>query len=370
MSTAATVFFAAAILHTFLVSVFARAAGRARPGSTQAFLLHFLSEVELVFGIWALGYLVWLALNRSMAASLEYLTSRSFYEPLFVVVIMTICATKPVLRLAELTLGRFKNDFLSFGVIMVVGPLLGSLITEPAAMTVAALLLVHRFYSRTESLKFKYAMTGLLFVNISIGGALTSFAAPPILMVARAWGWDTAFVFTNFGWKAIVAILVSTAIVGLRFRNEIRTLRPTPEAAPGEMQSPLDFTAGLKVGIFLAGLVVLGGPQGWWIEPLLTKLDRLPLFLGAMGLTALTDNAALTYLGTLVPMLTTASKYVLVAGAITGGGLTVIANAPNPAGASVLNRARVFGGAGMGPFRLLASALVPTFVAAVCFWFL
>ena len=56
------------------------------------------------------------------------------------------------------------------------------------------------------------------------------------------------------------------------------------------------------------------------------------LFFGAAALTAITDNAALTYLGSLVEDISDQSKYSLVAGAVAGGGLTVIANAPNPAG--------------------------------------
>ncbi len=47
-------------------------------------------------------------------------------------------------------------------------------------------------------------------------------------------------------------------------------------------------------------------------------------------LTAITDNAALTYPGSLIDSMSVEAKYMLVAGAVTGGGLTVIANAPNP----------------------------------------
>ncbi|HEY1083178.1 MAG TPA: putative Na+/H+ antiporter, partial [Prosthecobacter sp.] len=61
-------------------------------------------------------------------------------------------------------------------------------------------------------------------------------------------------------------------------------------------------------------------------------------------------------------------KYALVAGAVTGGGLTVIANAPNPAGVGILQNARAFGG-GISPLGLLAGALMPTAVAILFFWF-
>jgi hypothetical protein len=62
------------------------------------------------------------------------------------------------------------------------------------------------------------------------------------------------------------------------------------------------------------------------------------MYFGATALTAITDNAALTYLGSLVEGVSDQLKYALVAGAVSGGGLTVIANAPNPAGAGFSSR--------------------------------
>ncbi|MCM2324622.1 MAG: putative Na+/H+ antiporter, partial [Oligoflexia bacterium] len=288
---------------------------------------------------------------------------------------------------------------------------LGSLITEPAAMTVTALILLGRFYSGPMSVRLRYATIGLLFVNISIGGTLTPFAAPPVLMVAAKWQWDFAFMISVFGWKAVLAILVSTTAVTVLFREELasigwdETRSPAAERVPAwvtavhllflavivatahylivfvgvflfflglavvtrEYQAELKLKEGLLVGFFLGGLVVLGGPQRWWLEPLLTRLDELALFLGAAGLTAFTDNAALTYLGSQVPTLTEASRYSLVAGAVVGGGLTVIANAPNPAGYGILNRA--FGEEGISPLHLFLAALPPTLVAGLVYWF-
>jgi len=105
--------------------------------------------------------------------------------------------------------------------------------------------------------------------------------------------------------------------------------------------------------------------QGWWIEPVLARLSETPLLLGAMALTAFNDNAAITYLATLVPSFTESLKYAVVAGAVAGGGLTVIANAPNPAGQSIL--AGYFKG-GVAPLGLLLGALVPTAVMVLCFF--
>lgn len=130
-------------------------------------------------------------------------------------------------------------------------------------------------------------------------------------------------------------------------------------------QNPLIIKEGLLVGFFLAGLVVLGGMQQWWLQPIVESLSPLALFFGAMSLTAITDNAALTYLGSLIDGISPASQYMLVAGAVTGGGLTVIANAPNPAGVSLLRRG--FQDQSIGTLGLLAGALLPTAVAALAF---
>jgi len=421
-----TAIFGLAILHTFCVSQFAALAHRYPEGSVQENLFHLLSEVEVVFGLWAGIFAAFLAVSMTPQSAVDYLESRNYTEPLFVFVIMTVCATKPILDVVgsfmagiasgaksvlKLTGLSVSKDMSEFVVIMIVGPLLGSLITEPAAMTVCALMLLTKFFSRTDDISFKYAMLGLLFVNISIGGTLTSFAAPPVLMVAQAWKWDSLFMLQNFGWKAALACAVSTLIVAYQFRKSIGGLKPAANskssvAAPmwltlihfafvglivvtahypavfigaflffigvtvvtKEYQTSLKLNEGLLVGFFLAGLVVLGGPQGWWLEPLLAMVDGLPLFLGAAGLTALTDNAALTYLGSLVPNLSDASKYALVAGAVTGGGLTVIANAPNPAGYGILNAS--FGENGISPAKLFVSALIPTAIAAAAYWLL
>ena len=140
--------------------------------------------------------------------------------------------------------------------------------------------------------------------------------------------------------------------------------------ATREYQDNLKFREGLLVGFFLAGLVTLGSLQAYWLKPLIQSLSGAALYFGATGLTAITDNAALTYLGSLVDGISTDLKYALVAGAVTGGGLTVIANAPNPAGAGILQSAKVFGTEGISPLGLFLGALPPTVIAIVFFWFL
>jgi hypothetical protein len=414
MELFATICFSLAILHTFLVKRFQTLAHRYKEGSAAENFFHLLGEVEVVFGLWAGIFVFYLALSQGAPTAISYMESRNYTEPAFVFVILVVCSTRPVLLFTSQALEwisrllPLKRSISFYAVCLTLGPLLGSLITEPAAMTVTALILLDRFYKKGISTKLKYATLGLLFVNISIGGTLTPYAAPPVLMVAGTWGWDVSFMLTHFGWKAALAIFISTLIVIVRFRKELSTLEvKTSEslslppawitglhllflalivltahhavvflgiflfflglaAVTREYQSELKLKEGLLVGFFLGGLVILGGPQRWWLEPILTHLNAFSLYLGSAALTAVTDNAALTYLGSQVPGLSDSAKYALVAGAVAGGGLTVIANAPNPAGYGILNPE--FGQDGISPLGLLVSALPPTLIALICFW--
>lgn len=438
---AATAIFGLAILHTFFAARIRhlahvveeeharRSPGRNRPRgdadadgfpdevSFKGQILHFLGEVEAIFGIWAIVLAGAMAAWHGLAATVEYFGDTVNYtEPLFVVVIMALAATRPVLRLTEQLLSvaaRLGGNRIRawWFTILIVAPLLGSCITEPAAMTIAALLLARKFYAAKPSPRLAYATLGLLFVNVSVGGTLTHFAAPPVLMVAAAWEWDTPFMLVNFGWKAVLGILIATVLVYLLHRRELAALdvQPVPAGETGRNlavpawittvhlgfiafcvltvhypplfigaflfylafaqatahhQQPLELRSPLLVGFFLAGLVVHGGLQGWWIEPTLSRLGEMPLFFGAVVLTAFNDNAAITYLATLVPNFTDELKYAVVAGAVCGGGLTVIANAPNPAGQSILNR---FFPEGITPGGLLVGALAPTAVMCAVF---
>ena len=108
--------------------------------------------------------------------------------------------------------------------------------------------------------------------------------------------------------------------------------------ATAAYQSRVELRAPLLVGFFLGGLVIHGGLQAWWIAPVLASLSEHQLFFGATILTAFNDNALITYLATLVPNLDDRLKIAVVEGAVTGGGLTVIANAPNPAGPGAARR--------------------------------
>jgi hypothetical protein len=425
LNLVASLIFAFAILHTFLAARITRLAHRLRARddehSFKAEAAHFFGEVEAVFGIWVIPLLAVLTLVRGFRVTESFIEGVNFTEAAFVVVIMTIASTRPILDFAERVMGAVayvfgKTPFAWWISILTLGPLLGSLITEPATMTISALLLGRHVYSLGASAALAYGTLGLLFVNVSVGGTLTHFAAPPVLIVAEKFGWGTAHMLRHFGWKAVVGIAVSNALYAVVLRSELKKLAGTSlarvqgelEEGPGVpalvtlvhlallgwtvltahtpvlfiggllflvafMQATAPFQSELRlgppvlVGFFLGGLVVHGSLQQWWIEPLLGRLSALPLFAGAMALTTFNDNAAITYLASLVPGLTEELKYAAVAGAMAAGGLTVIANAPNPAGQAILGR---FFPAGVAPAFLALGALVPTLIVAACFLFL
>ncbi len=421
----ATIIFLLAICHTFLASKFlaishrydrefraldAGASARRRDLLRfRAILFHFLGEVEAAFGIWVVPLAIAIVAFHGWDAMVGYIDGVNYTEPIFVFVIMAIAGTKPVLRVA----GHCLSLFAALGrgtpaawwlSILTAGPLLGSFITEPAAMTICALLLLERFYKLQPSMKLRYATLGLLFVNISVGGTLTHFAAPPVVMVAAKWDWGLLHMLTQFGWRAAVGIVIANALLFVAFRRELLSLRPREGSSAADAPIPsaitlvhlaaiawtvinahhialvllgllfflaftvatdrhqyaLNLRSPLLVGFFLASLVIHGGCQGWWIAPVLGGLGEWPLMIGATALTAFNDNAAITYLATLVPDLTDELKHAVVVGAVTGGGLTVIANAPNPAGQSILQSQ--FGPGGVNPLGLFLAALVPTVI--------
>lgn len=393
--------------------------------SFRATVFHFLGEVEAIFGIWVLALAAAATYFYSWTDFEVYLSKdKIFTEPLFVVVIMAIAASRPVLRFAEAVMS--KAAALGKGTpaawwlsVLIVAPVLGSFITEPAAMTIAAMLLAKKFYRLNPPKLLAYATIGLLFVNISVGGTLTNFAAPPVLMVAGKWGWDSLFMVEHFGWKAMVGIVISSCLYYAFFRKALfRVADAADGRADGQLhpvswqeretqipvwvtivhlaflgwtvytahypvlfiggflfflafhmatahhQNQVSMRSPMLVGFFLAGLVIHGGCQGWWIAPIIQTLPDAALMFGSTVLTAFNDNAAITYLASQVDGISLSAKHAVVAGAVTGGGLTVIANAPNPAGQSILSK--YFQG-GVSPLYLFLGALIPTIIVYLCF---
>jgi hypothetical protein len=397
--------FAIALVYTFSTSIFEKLAHR-QPN--HAGVWHLLGEVEIVFGFWAMVLIVIISVGQGTAHATHYLDERNYTEPLFVLAIMVAAGTRPIIDLGSRVVSiaarllPLPSPLASYFALLGLVPLMGSLITGPAAMTLGALLLRDRcFVTGGSSARLQYVTLGVLCVNVSIGGVLTSFAAPPVLMVAGAWGWDTPFMLSHFGGKAAVAVAINAAGATLLLRRELLSLPPVAaqrssmpwlvtvahvlflvgivafahhpqvflgllmlflgfatayNAAPGPVDAARRFAGGA-----CAAWWSLGGQLASWLQPSLPGLSADAVLVGATALTAVTDNAALTYFGSLVPNLSDEFKYALVSGAVAGVGLTVIANAPNPAGFAML-RGR-FENETVQPSRLLAAALLPTLVA-------
>lgn len=408
----ASIIFTIAVLHTFCTGYFESIA---KKSPRHAGLWHLLGEVEIVFGFWAAILVIFISLNDGLATAKEFLNKRNFTEPIFVFAIMIVAGTKPILYFATKILHglavalqyllRIRSAPALYFLTLAITPLLGSVITEPAAMTLAAFLLRDLVYRHKCSTTLMFGTLGVLFVNISIGGTLTNFAAPPVLMVASTWGWSSAFMFANFGIESSIAIFINALAVTLLFHRQL--IEPDTEkkevkiplavicmhllflcgvvmfahdpiiftwillffigytTAYPKHQSPLILKEALLVGFFLGGLVVLGSLQGWWLQPILEMMSPTAVFYGSLVLTAFTDNAALTYLGSLVTGTSPEFKLALVGGAVAGGGLTVIANAPNPAGIAILRQH--FPNGAVSALYLLIAAIPPTIVAILAY---
>jgi hypothetical protein len=417
----ATLLFALAIIHTLSVNLLhawaRKIEARRSPQAERSFwlqTLYFLSEVEVVFGVWVIPLFIALGLLYDWKTALHYINTRDYTEPLFVVVVLSLASTKPIVQFAE-TLLRAISQFFGGTVtawwftLLTLGPLLGSLITETGAMAVTALLLARQFYSHHPSPRLAYATLGLLFSNISIGGILTNFASPAVLVLSHSWNWTTPYMFFTYGWKAVLGVVFANLLTWFLFRKELARLNQLPLPSVSE-QTPIPFwitlshilfifwivlTANypaifvasflfflgfyqatrthqyalrlarpLLVGFFLAGLVIHGGLQGWWVVRFLEKLSPLQVLGAAMGLTAFNDNTAIAYLTTLVPGWGEAFQYALFTGIIAGGGLTVIANAPNPAGYVILSKHFPNG---ISAWKLLQAALLPALIYYLIF---
>jgi len=428
----ALILFACAIAHTFFAHYFAVLSKKLRDRNIRnnfhpvdsfgVEALRFMSEVEVVFGIWVIPLFAIMSYYYSWETAVHYLEGIHYIEPMFVVVIMALASSGPIIKLAEDCLklvasvggGTVRAWWWA---ILTIGPISGSLITEPGAMTISAFLLAKQFYELKPRPKFAYATLGLLFTNISVGGVLTNFAAPPVLMVSGKWQWGTQYMLEHFGWKAIVGILIANTIYYVIFRNDFieleekRKARIAKEVKEDEKekrvpywislvhvlllawtvvhshypvifigtfllflgfyqatlpyQKVLHLKPAILVGFFLGGLVVHGNLQGWWIAPLLSNATDDVLLVLSAFLTSFNDNAEITFLASLIPSFDETLKYAVVAGAVSGGGLTVIANAPNPSGQAILGK---YFDQGVSAVSLLCAAIFPAIIMCLSFY--
>lgn len=426
--------FVCAIINTFFVHYFTVLSKKLRDSNIRknihpvdsfgVEILRFMGEVEVVFGIWVIPLFILMTYTYNWTTAVHYLDGIRYTEPMFVVVIMALASTGPIIKLAEDCLklvARVGGETVRawWWVILTIGPISGSLITEPGAMTISALLLSKQFYELKPRPKFAYATLGLLFTNISVGGVLTNFAAPPVLMVSERWLWDTSYMLNHFGWKAILGIIIANAVYYFIFRKDFKELEQRRKSrqekekkehkkekripnwiimvhvcflawtvvhnhypvmfigtfllflgfyqATLPYQKVMDLKPAILVGLFLGGLVVHGNLQAWWIEPIMSKASSEALLVLSAILTSFNDNAEITFLATLIPSFDESLKYAVVAGAVSGGGLTVIANAPNPSGQAILGK---HFDQGVSAVSLLSAAVFPAIVMCLSFYLL
>jgi putative Na+/H+ antiporter len=191
----------------------------------RAQFFHFMGEVEAVFGIRLIPLFVAIIGFHGWSAMVDYVGQVNVADAIFVVAIMAIASSLPILRFTEILIAKVsaigrETPASWWLTILTLGPLLGSFITGPAAMTICAILLRHRFYSLKPSRLLKYATLGLLFVNISVGGVLTQFASPPVVVVANVWNLKLVYMLAHFGWKAVAGIVLSNLLYLILFRRE------------------------------------------------------------------------------------------------------------------------------------------------------
>lgn len=111
-----TLIFLCAIIHTFLASKFMAISHRLEhehevkkekglvPRNSVAQssrFMHFMGEVEVVFGLWAVALIIAVVVFFDWSTAVHYISYKvNFIEALFVVVIMTLASTRPILKIS------------------------------------------------------------------------------------------------------------------------------------------------------------------------------------------------------------------------------------------------------------------------------
>lgn len=428
--------FIAAIIHTLMANHFtslsekvaarhARKRERSRRPKQVSFLaelFHFLGEIEVIFALWVIPLIVGVTLFYGWGAAVTYLNTRVYVEPLFIVVMMSVAATRPIVRLAEKGVGLIARFFGQahaawWVTVLTLGPILGSIITEVAAITISVLLLRNHLFIYGPSKRLAYGTLGLLFVHFSVGSILTNFATPISLTLTRCWQWNLGDFFHQFAWPIFIGMGVLNLVYCFYYQKDFKKLKevkykeektleadahkgPVPvwvtlchigflvwmiamgdypplflggyliflgfHQATASHQYQLNLKRPMMVGLFLAGLIIHAGFQEWWIDPLLGEFSYGELMVVGTILSAFNENTIMAHLACLLDQLSPALKYALVAGIVSGGGLTIIAHAPNPVGQALV---RKYFYHGISPWRLFLSALVPTLVFLALFYF-
>lgn len=428
----ATFFFILSVIHAFLTPRLYNMYLRIRhqkilfPERKKKYLVlteitRMFSRIELVMLLWSVPFLLWFVYSENYKVMIGYLTSRNYMASLFIIVMMILVESNPIIYLSETLLNRLvqkigkHSPVAWWWVILLVSPMLSSLLKETGAMVIATMLLIRKFYIHNPSKKFAYATMGLLFSNISIGGLLTITSSRAMFMIMPTLKWSSHFIWAHFTWKAFLAILFSTTIYYLYFKKELKEFVKTDAQqednnesikAPWwvvcihicfvwallqcktspvliisvflcylcfrcftySYQNIIDVNKACLIGLFYSGLVILGDLQEWWVLKLMQNQSDFGHMIISFGLSIFLDNALVNYLVHNLSVSHDCYHYLVITGCMAAGGLTVATNLPNIVGYTILRRGLKLKLPSL--VGLFLAAIIPASINFFVFWFL
>ncbi|AAP05554.1 putative Na+/H+ antiporter [Chlamydia caviae] len=429
LKTGAALLFFFSILHTFLTPwLFGRCQlyqhkKMVFPERWKKYLwlsefYRLISRVELVFVLWAAPLFLWFLYSEGYRVTMSYFNSRNYVFSLFIVIMLILLESRPIVYFSECIfsniakIGR-QSPRCWWWTLMIAAPLSGALLKETGAMIIAATLLVRNFYKFSPSPRFAYATMGLLFSNISIGGLTSALSSRALFIILPSVKWNNSFILKYFCWKSIIAILLSTTIYYLIFRKEFNNfpkvvINPSmmnervpkwiifvhiilvgsvilARSVPLLMAAIFLFYLGFQkftifyqhsiniskvcfVGLFYAGLVIFGELQEWWVLELMHRMSDFGYIITSYTLSIFLDNALVNYLVHNLPVATDCFLYLVIAGCMSAGGLTIVSNMPNIVGYLILRPS--FPSSSLSLGWLFLFALGPSIISLMTFWFL
>lgn len=423
----AAVFFFLSILHTFCTPFFYKRFQICQhkkmifPEKWRKYLwlsesYRLLSSVDVIFIFWSVPLFLWFLYSEGYAEAIDYFNHRNYLFALFIMIMLILLESRPIVYLSEcifLTIAKIgkQSPKCWWWTLMLGAPFSAILLKETGAMIIAATLLVRYFYKFAPSLRFSYATMGLLFSNISVGGLITDISSRALLLVSPALKGEQEFVIRHFSWKAVIAIFLSTTTYYLMFRKEfdhfpkvvknasiadervpiwliclhvlfvaaIMSVRSVPLLMIGILilylglhqftifyQNSIRVTKVCCVGLFYAGLLILGGLQEWWMLVIMHRMSDFGYMFTSYILSMFLDNVLVNYLVHNLSVATDCFLYLVIAGCMSAGGVTILANAPNIVGYLIIKPFFPTSPVSLG--RLFVFALGPSLIALMTFW--
>ncbi|WP_348663117.1 putative Na+/H+ antiporter [Chlamydia vaughanii] len=429
LKTGAAILFFCSILHTFLTPWLYSQCQLCQhkkmifPERWKKYLwlsefYRLVSRVELVFVLWAAPLFLWFLYSEGYKVTMGYFNSRNYVFSLFIVIMLILLESRPIVYFSE----RIFSNIAKIGrqsprcwwwTLMIACPLSSIFLKETGAMIIAATLLARNFYKFSPSPRFAYATMGLLFSNISIGGLTSGLSSRALFIILPSVRWGNSFILKYFCWKSIIAMLISTTIYYLIFRKEFDNFpkvvtNPSmmnervpkwiicvhiilvgsvifARSIPLLMAAILIFYLGFQkftifyqhsirtakvcfVGLFYAGLVIFGELQEWWVLEIMHRMSDFGYLITSYTLSIFLDNALVNYLVHNLPVATDCFLYLVIAGCMSAGGLTIISNMPNIVGYLIIRPTFPSSSVSLG--WLFLSALGPSIISLMTFWIL